>query len=70
MENKTNRENTLEKQNLTNEKELPKKYNPAESEIKWQKFWEENNIYSFDAENPENIYSIDTPPQLLVEKCI
>ncbi len=62
MENKTNRENTLEKQNLTNEKELPKKYNPAESEIKWQKFWEENNIYSFDAENPENIYSIDTPP--------
>jgi valyl-tRNA synthetase len=43
--------------------ELPKKYNPQESEDKWQQFWKENQTYAFDAEDTERkIFSIDTPP--------
>lgn len=43
--------------------DLPKKYDPKEAEPKWQKYWEDNNIYRFDPENTEKeIYSIDTPP--------
>jgi len=40
---------------------LPNRYNPKESEKKWQEYWEQNDIYKF---NPysEEIYSIDTPP--------
>lgn len=42
--------------------ELPKKYDPKIEEPKWQKFWEENNINSFDPESDKPIFSIDTPP--------
>ncbi|MBU0456728.1 MAG: valine--tRNA ligase [Nanoarchaeota archaeon] len=43
--------------------ELPKRYEPKEAEPKWQKYWEENNIYRFDPEDTQRkIYSIDTPP--------
>jgi len=43
--------------------ELPKHYKPEESEIKWQNFWEEEKINSFDPEELEKeIFSIDTPP--------
>ncbi len=43
--------------------ELPKRYDPKESEPKWLKYWEENKIYAFDAEDTDReIYSIDTPP--------
>lgn len=42
--------------------ELPKRYDPKESEIKWQKFWEEKGIYKFDPNSDKEIYSIDTPP--------
>ena len=43
--------------------DLPKHYNPAEVELKWQKFWEENNIYKFNPEDTKReIFSIDTPP--------
>jgi valyl-tRNA synthetase len=43
--------------------DLPNKYDSKESEPKWQKFWEENKINSFDPEDTtREIYSIDTPP--------
>ncbi len=43
------------------DKEKPLAYTP-ESESKWQKFWEENQIYKFDPNSSKPIYSIDTPP--------
>jgi valyl-tRNA synthetase len=43
--------------------ELPKRYDPKESEPKWQKFWDENKIYKFDSKDTKReIFSIDTPP--------
>jgi len=43
--------------------ELPKIYDPKESEPKWQKYWQENKIFSFDQENKDaKVYSVDTPP--------
>ncbi len=42
-------------------KELPKKYNPQESEPKWQEYWQKHQIFKFDPKD-KNIYSIDTPP--------
>jgi valyl-tRNA synthetase len=42
--------------------ELPKRYDPKESEAKWQKYWEENKVYTFDPESKKEIFSIDTPP--------
>jgi valyl-tRNA synthetase len=43
---------------------LEKKYNPLETEKKWQKYWIDNDIYKFDWNDTvrENIFSIDTPP--------
>jgi len=38
------------------------KYNHKESEKKWQKYREENQIYKFDKDSKKPIYSIDTPP--------
>ena len=43
-------------------KNLEKKYNFKEVEKKWQKYWQDNNIYDFNWENNNNIFSIDTPP--------
>ena len=45
-------------------KKLDKKYNFAESEKKWQDYWQDNRIFEFDWSdtNRDNIYSIDTPP--------
>ena len=42
--------------------ELPKRYEPHESEEKWLKYWEKERIYSFHPEGKEEVYSIDTPP--------
>ncbi|RME55021.1 valine--tRNA ligase [Candidatus Woesearchaeota archaeon] len=42
--------------------ELPKKYNPQETEAKWQKYWLENNIFKYDENSDKEVYSIDTPP--------
>ena len=42
--------------------QLPKQYNPKDSEPKWQKFWEDKDIYRFDENSNKEIYSIDTPP--------
>ena len=41
---------------------LAKKYNAAESEAKWQKFWQEKGIYRFSEGSKAPVYSIDTPP--------
>lgn len=41
---------------------MPDKYNYRESEPKWVKFWEENNIFKFDPKAKGEIFSIDTPP--------
>lgn len=41
---------------------LSKKYNAIESEKKWQKYWQENEIYKFDYESQRETFSIDTPP--------
>lgn len=38
------------------------KYNFRESEPKWEKFWQENNVNSFDKNSKKEIFSIDTPP--------
>ena len=43
--------------------ELPKKYDPKISEKKWQKYWEKESIYKFDANDTKReLYTIDTPP--------
>jgi valyl-tRNA synthetase len=43
--------------------ELPKRYEPKESEKKWQKYWEENKLYKFDVnDNKKETYVVDTPP--------
>ena len=42
--------------------ELPKRYNPKESEPKWQKFWAENSIFKYQKQSNKQTYSIDTPP--------
>jgi len=41
---------------------LTKKYNAAESEAKWQEFWQEKGIYKFSKDSKAPVYSIDTPP--------
>jgi valyl-tRNA synthetase len=41
---------------------MDERYNPKESEPKWQKYWEEQGIYKFDPKSDKEIYSIDTPP--------
>ena len=49
--------------------EIPKKYNPKESEPKWQKFWDDKKIYVFDTDNTDKeIFSIDTPPTTISGK--
>jgi len=42
--------------------ELPKRYDPKESEKKWQKYWEKEQIYKFNPDTKKKIFSIDTPP--------
>lgn len=41
---------------------LDKKFNFMEAEKKWQKFWQDENVYAFDAKSDKKVYSIDTPP--------
>lgn len=41
---------------------LNKKYNSNESEEKWQKYWQENEIYKYDFDSDKETFSIDTPP--------
>lgn len=41
---------------------LSKKYKAADSEKKWQEFWQEKGVYRFDEGSKQPVYSIDTPP--------
>jgi len=45
-----------------NTMELPKRYDPKESEKKWQSYWEKHKVYAFDPDSTKEIFSIDTPP--------
>jgi valyl-tRNA synthetase len=37
-------------------------YNAKKTEARWQKQWEENDIYRFDEDTRKEVFSIDTPP--------
>lgn len=42
---------------------IPKRYESAAVEEKWQKYWEDNGIYHFQPDdNKRAVYSVDTPP--------
>ena len=41
---------------------LAKRYNPKESEPRWQEFWEEQGIFKYRSDSGKPVYSIDTPP--------
>ncbi len=42
--------------------DIPDRYNPHESETKWQQYWEDQGIYEFHPDVKKEMYSIDTPP--------
>ncbi|MFH0859755.1 MAG: valine--tRNA ligase [Candidatus Altiarchaeota archaeon] len=42
--------------------DIPKKYDPHESEPRLQRFWEDEDVYSFDPDAEGEVYSVDTPP--------
>jgi len=41
---------------------IPKRYESAAIEEKWQKYWEEKGIYHFQPDDTRPVYSVDTPP--------
>jgi valyl-tRNA synthetase len=41
---------------------MANKYNFAESEAKWQNFWQENQINEYEKGSSKPTFSIDTPP--------
>jgi valyl-tRNA synthetase len=42
---------------------LPEKYNHKEAEKKWQKYWQEKQVYKWESNFPrEQTFVIDTPP--------
>ncbi|MCI6542567.1 MAG: valine--tRNA ligase [Firmicutes bacterium] len=41
---------------------LDNKYNFSESEPKWQKFWQDEEVYKFDSKSDKEVFSIDSPP--------
>jgi valyl-tRNA synthetase len=47
---------------MTDELDLPKRYNPKIAEPRLQAFWQEAGIYHFSLESAGPVYSIDTPP--------
>jgi valyl-tRNA synthetase len=47
---------------------MRKRYNFKNSEKKWQKFWEKEEIFKFNPQKKEKIFSIDTPPPTLSGK--
>ena len=42
--------------------ELPKQYNPLESEAKWQKYWEESGVFVAESQSDREPYCIMIPP--------
>lgn len=47
---------------ITSRPELPTKYDPFVTEAKWQKYWEENNTFKADPNQPGEPYCIVIPP--------
>ncbi len=45
-----------------NKSESINNYDPKISEVKWQKFWAEQQIYKFKEDKSRKVFSIDTPP--------
>ncbi|KXA92884.1 hypothetical protein AKJ64_01955 [candidate division MSBL1 archaeon SCGC-AAA259E17] len=43
--------------------DMPKSHDPEKIEEKWQEKWREWNIFQFDEDSSEPIFSIDTPPR-------
>ncbi len=41
---------------------IPKRYESASVEPKWQQYWEDNGIYHFKKDDDRPVYSVDTPP--------
>ncbi len=41
---------------------LPDRYNPKETEPKWQAYWADNDIFEFHPDQKKETYAIDTPP--------
>lgn len=42
--------------------QLHPRYGFSTTERQWQKFWEEESVYTFDSKSEKPIFSIDTPP--------
>lgn len=38
-------------------------YEAVPTERKWQKYWKENNLYTFDPQSDKEVFSIDNPPR-------
>lgn len=45
-----------------NKTNLPNLYEPFAIEAKWQKFWEDNQVYKADPNHPGEPYCIVMPP--------
>jgi valyl-tRNA synthetase len=41
---------------------IPKRYESASVEPKWQQFWEEKGVYHFNPDDNRPVYAVDTPP--------
>ncbi len=41
---------------------IPKRYESAAIEQKWQNYWDEKGVYLFHPEDKRPVYSVDTPP--------
>ncbi len=41
---------------------MAERYDPKEAEPRWQRYWEEEQVYAFDRDSKNPIYSVDTPP--------
>src|SRR3989338_7206622 len=42
--------------------ELPQRYDPKEAEPRWQKYWEEKEIFVYHSDPKRETYAVDTPP--------
>jgi valyl-tRNA synthetase len=45
-----------------NLEDIPKAYNPKDTEDKWYRYWEENNLYHSEVDSKKNPYTIVIPP--------
>ncbi len=48
--------------------DLTLQYNAQEAEVKWQKYWEEKNVFKFQPNAKKEFYSVDTPPPTISGK--